>query len=506
MGNTPELQWRIAEDDDEWAKLTALRHPGALALPDPFLSAAEGAACANYVWLRSGLMLLILAGAVTLSLMHLWRRAEANLETVAEELALTTAAEEWATVHDKRAIAAALLDDQADSAWQRAILIDEFLDASQAEAVSSRTTVEVEGVELRGDKVMARLRLATTMPDGSRKQYHETRFYRDSRKGWVHTAPVLALCGSPQIIATDHLAFRFHACDAPAVLAIAERVDQAYVGMLADWGLPVPTASPPLTIEVALASPRVVKYPVERTEGIRLTVTSPTVQRIPADLADAAVLQQSIANALVEHTLTAAFHHHVPATVHNAELQAEPLYAALRLWQLWRQDGPLASWRTRLVAWHHALGRSPSGGSILPPDDYARLCDLNRLWPILPAWVDLPLTCLPGEAKRDAAGLPARQDLFSTEFRNQVYCQLMFTCYSGKYQGRTIEAMTFLEYLLSEHGEHPLPEIIRGFAAHVTWRELMQALYGPQEAELRAGWCNYLSHEYGFGHCNVRDE
>ncbi|HXF61728.1 MAG TPA: hypothetical protein VNK95_08925, partial [Caldilineaceae bacterium] len=80
--------------------------------------------------------------------------------------------------------------------------------------------------------------------------YRETRFYRREGQNWLRTVPPISYWGERRTFETEHLRFSYYARDSQAVLAAAEELENAYVGMYRLLGLKGPPRDQKLTVAV----------------------------------------------------------------------------------------------------------------------------------------------------------------------------------------------------------------------------------------------------------------
>src|SRR5690606_15435053 len=115
--------------------------------------------------------------------------------------------------------------------------------------------------------------------------------------------------------------------------------------------------------------------------------------RAPLALSDAELLVQAMALPLSLQVVAEAL-----AAYNIQSSESSHLLPALRLWQLWDLDLPLAQWREAVVAWRlRDFAPLVQGETAVSahhmPERYGELCARHRLWLLSPRELGLPLTC-----------------------------------------------------------------------------------------------------------------
>ncbi|RIK39665.1 MAG: hypothetical protein DCC55_17555 [Chloroflexi bacterium] len=479
---TSTVEWIVAESDADWARLCT--RPGA-GSPSGVAPVTSERRYAQRILAGVGLMLLLLASAggwwhhTTSAGAQQHATAEGELPVVAQRdgrLAINSAG------------------DQSSTEWwyQLAREYDGLLTATQTTDPDEPLHAALRNIDFQGDQAVAEVILYA---QDNAPVYRQTRFYQRAATGWLTTAPDANLWGPMRSLETPSFVFHFRQRDAAVVVAVAAQVEALYRTMRRNLGLESAPGARKLVIHVSVTQP-------PRHTSLwfgapkEIIAASPALYRAPVELADTELLAQSLALPLFEHVLTQA------QQGHATPVTWQPLESALRLWQLWDLDLPLADWREEVVKWIYIdLPTKAPRQAVVLPRRYRELCAAHMLWLLSPVQIHLPLFCAGQDQTQwdfywraspdplvhlDQLAVPVALD--STEYGYPL----------GRSQpGQTIALATLIDYGVATYGRERLPALVAGLRQHNTWETLVPAVYGVSAAEFEAGWHDYLATQYG---------
>jgi hypothetical protein len=268
----------------------------------------------------------------------------------------------------------------------------------------------------------------------------------------------------------------------------APRLEQLYARLRRDFGLAATEAAQVIPVEVVTEpQPPGLRY---MHRAYTLIVPSPALLEVPLELEAGDALYQAAVYPLASLVLREVQHAYPPIWMNNAT-HWWPLLAALPLWAVWDEGGPLAASHADIVRWllHNAQASAPSVYQTLP-DDYARLCAAYQVWHLMPADMGIPLACTAGDttkwSKRWTPALPLRLDELPT--RAMSYSSV--PSYSAS---QMLGMATLIEYVVATYGRAALPRLVTALGEHAGWHTLIPAVFGVSAAEFEAGWHAYLA-------------
>jgi hypothetical protein len=228
----------------------------------------------------------------------------------------------------------------------------------------------------------------------------------------------------------------------------------------------------------------------------QIVAPSPARYRAPVELTDSELLAQSLALPLFEHVLAQAHKRHpIPTTW-------LPLKSALRLWQLWDLDLPLAAWREDVVKWIYSdLPAGPPGQLGVLPPRYRELCAAHTLWLLSPLQIHVPLYCTDQDQTlwyfywREVFDPPVRLAQLAAPVDREVALSSDMPPISPPDQ--TIALATLIEYAVVTYGRERLPVLVAGLGQYDSWDTLLPAVFGVSATEFEEGWQAYLAAHYG---------
>jgi hypothetical protein len=218
---------------------------------------------------------------------------------------------------------------------------------------------------------------------------------------------------------------------------------------------------------------------------------SPALHLAPPQLSEAAILEQSLRLLLNEAVLdewTGTLR------TYRGEMNLGSLVAALRLWRLWDQGGPLSVGRWEIVRWLYTdIADQPTARNGSLPHNYEHFCSTHAVWHLSPVSLAIPLPCTkldPPVWYPQSAPTHLRSMMRDSPEPQEAARVL-------QNRGETIALATVLEYVVAVHGREQLPVLLRTPLDHPNWETLVPAVFGMSVVEFEAGWHDYLAAEYG---------
>lgn len=327
----PTVGWQILLDEDEWEKdapayfSIAERAPSSQANTNSWAS-----------WTVAGIV-LCLALAVSV---HLQQRFRTGLAATQKSLSHTLALESQASEMGDELLATALLDPQADTAWQKQML-------AEMERTDGRGADKIELIDfvLQGDRAIAQVRVTDAETDFA---FRESRFYRETAGGWLRSQPEPTLWGSPDTLESGHFVFHFRQRDGAAVAEAAPVLDAVYLHIHTALGLLL-SATPDATTKVQ------VYVAVDGAESMGdlwaatarpVQVPSPQLIRLPEQVSEgdalAGLVSYSLHRRLINRSLS----------LQGKEYQlTSEFLSGLHLWLVWEETPLFVDYRAELVEW-----------------------------------------------------------------------------------------------------------------------------------------------------------
>lgn len=469
------IEWRIAENDREWAQL---RQPSTPAVQTPRDLRR---------WVGEVLLLMFVLGGIG---GWQWYATQAEWQQVASELA-TTIQQEVAGI------------DPAGSAPVTAQRFDPVALALPVAVKSATPSAQVAPtihlLDLQANQAIVTVITPTI---GQAPAYRQTQFYRHTTAGWQQTAPDATLWGAPQELETASFRWRYRERDGQVVAAVAPQLEALYTTMRHNFGLTNAPEPSKLVLEVSVTQPAGYVSPWFGVAAAYV-VTSPAIYQAPVDLTDAELLRQSLALPLLNTVSAQA------RAQYGRPSAWQPLIGGLRLWQLWELDLPLSTWRGEIVGWlYRELAGADGGQRVGLPAHYAELCTDHLRWFPAPLQIGIPLTCnkLDQQAEHFATVAGRNLVLHLTHHsapRTGGYAESFVQGVSER--GQTVALASLLEYAVATYGRERLPVLFVSLEHHPSWATLLPSVYGVSVAEFEAGWQEYLARHYGRADASVHD-
>jgi len=225
-----------------------------------------------------------------------------------------------------------------------------------------------------------------------------------------------------------------------------------------------------------------------------IQLPSPALLPAPLHVSEATLLRQSLALLLTEKVLAERSR---SLATYGGELNWVALLSALRLWQIWQRDDPLAVGQEDLAHWLFVeIPQTRKPDKMPLPHAYVSICATFRLWNLAPAALAIPLLCSdldppfiypqrsPVKLRRLAQHLPTRLD---GPIGHESVAPL----------GELVILATLIDYMATAYGREQVAALFHALPAHRNWDTLIPAVFGLSVAEFETGWHRYLAEEYG---------
>jgi hypothetical protein len=354
-------------------------------------------------------------------------------------------------------------------------------------AKSSTANVTVEDITWRGEFAIVQVRVSELKTIEPGLGYRQTRFYQRTASGWARTAPTATLWGPVQSIQTRNFTLLFGEPDRPVVMTVAASLDQQYMALREDFGLPAVDPAEQLTIEVAVTG----ESPAGFTAGLRgkrLVVTSPALLPIADELSATDVLAHHIVAALTTHMAETTASQGMDAWEwHN-------LVIAVYRWQLWQHNAAFRAWHNQVTAWLYSIASTNS--SPAATDVSASAAALCRKAAIFEASAPSGVpVLLPWCAKQEHQLIR-----WNSAFQiNQLAAPTTDWITQGDvwpdwYHYKPLE--TLIDYAVLIYGRDRLPVLLAALPHHHRWETLIPAVFNVSAAEFERGWQAYLRARY----------
>jgi hypothetical protein len=266
--------------------------------------------------------------------------------------------------------------------------------------------------------------------------------------------------------------------------------------MRRDFALPEANVKP--TIEVATDG-EVRGYGINYAKR-KIVVPSPALLSVPVEMTDATVFYQSLVYPLTSLTTT-EYTRHYSGQWKTGIVPWWPVMAAMRLWILWDDGGPLADGRKEIVSWLYQNGQALGADTLQPllPEGYDRLCRIHRVWGLTPADLSIPLTCNELTSSQWSPWInPSMPDRLTgiSYYTDYSYQSGYFPAGTESIAG-PIAMETVIEYIVATYGRAYLPRLVAALGDHSSFHQLIPAVFGISAVEFEDGWRAYLAERYG---------
>jgi hypothetical protein len=338
---------------------------------------------------------------------------------------------------------------------------------------------------------VAAVEIVTSSTPGKRA-YRQTHFYQQTPTGWLRTAPVETLWGSPHQVETEHFILHYRQRDALAVTEVAAQIEALYHTMLEDMGLPTTLRRHKLTVEISVTQLPGRFSPGANTQDV-ISIASPALYLTPVELTDAELLAQALALVVLEEALAQAIQYHEIPT------QWQPLLSGVRLRELWEMELPLSIWRDDVITWLYRSGPAAIDRKLsVLPKHYEELCVMHRQWMLAPSHLQIPLRCNDLDRREwlPVWSYVTEPPLHLAELNTPWRQSIKRGTFRVRHPSAAVAQATLIEYGVSTYGQEFLPTLVTGLARYNDWETLLPALFGVPAAQFEEGWHEYLADKY----------
>lgn len=453
MSKEPAFEWLVADDEQTWDKWEQCRSSDQGLLGATLIHRSR---C--YPICAWGLVLLLAAGA------GYWQ---------------------WRSAAEQRQVRTELQAIVNEQIGQARVEQQPPLAALPMQRGPAGAGITVQTVTLRDDTVMAQVTIAVPAAEARRVTW----FYKQGAGGWQRTVPNVRFWGTPENLETTYFRFAFHTGDAAVVRAVTDRIDDRYRRLRSSLGLS-PFVTGKETITVSVEATLLPDHYQIYQEG-PMVISAPALYEAPFSLSETEILAQAVtlllgAKVLQEWSRTAA--------VHDGGLRWPPMMTALRLWQLWEGDGPLAIGHYEIVQGLYAVRQDPSGRSMQRelPASYDQICTAFQTWH-LSAKLLIPLACS-SEDPQFWYAQPAPRHV--KELARPLSPEDIWLAKKMDTHGEAVALATLIEYIVAVYGRARLPMLLSAFSHHHTWETLIPAVFDCSATEFETGWHQYMVEHY----------
>jgi hypothetical protein len=470
----PLIEWRIAEDDQEWQQIEKT------STQEQTVAGRQPSSLKRALLWRFGALMVVLFFLTASSGLAEHAPAEPSqivqqpIAIATNELALDAYRLEWQAQVERKEGDLQTLGQDGSIPWYAA--------------------TNVLSVETLGELAIVRV---VHSVQGA-QAYQEMRFYRrhPQGRGWMRTTPDDAPVGPQRRRESQYFTFDFHQHDAEAVTAVASQIDDLYLTLARNFGVSLLFSVKKLAVEISMTgTPGRISRQMNTDDPF--IVPSPALSRRPVAITDAELIEQSLLFPLLDHLSKQS------VEIYQIPGRWQPLLAGLRLWQLWKLDLPLSGWRDEVTAWaYRGLPDKGAAPSAFLPRDYEQLCAMHGLWMTSPLEIDIPLLCHDLDSSRTYASwsnlLKPPRRLSELQVA-ELPCDVTMMPSSescSSYPSKTIALATLFDYAAVAYGPQRIPALPAQLRMHEGWETLVPAVFGVSAADFEMGWQAYLAEQY----------
>ena len=148
LSRRPEFEWCVTDHHEAWPLSPAAHSPEELVRQASWYSRRR----ARVLWGLAGIVLLVVVGGAVL--MH---KAEAGLDAVTDEIRQTVYIDEWSAQQS-----------ESGPVQQPQHRLSDLSDEVKTDVTAGPLIVAITDIALRNNRLMARVIITQTMPDGNR--------------------------------------------------------------------------------------------------------------------------------------------------------------------------------------------------------------------------------------------------------------------------------------------------------------------------------------------------
>lgn len=474
----PEISWEFSPEEEQGKPW--------LAAPEE-LSAVEKGRHLRRSLLFTLVMVVFLTAGVGAA--YAYQEASQGVEIIKQEMEAVVDTEQWMQRNAPDLAAEVAVGDASSLTMKRIIAQEQAALDAHMDEDRPAPTVRIEETWFAGDVVAAEVTFTQSAGEGDAPRvYKQTRFYRDTPRGWLRTAPDPALWGAPLARETDHLIWDYRQQDDAVVTEIAGKMDAVYVALSRDYGLTLPAAGDKQVIHVQVDAAPVLIALNDAAAG-PISVASPSIYLAPAERSEAEILAQAVGLALVK-TMWAR------AVAQHGIKESWPSMAAVSLWEIWAMEMSLAEWREEVMQWVYGeIVGAANDAEVELPARYDEFCAAHAIWMTTPIVIGIPLNCNSDgdqSAKHNSTLLHGLREDTPTRLEGVT---LHYTAQNPYFVrlGNILMVYTVVDYAVTTYGRERLPELVAALGQHDDWRTLIPDVYGVPFEEFERGWREHVA-------------
>jgi hypothetical protein len=379
------------------------------------------------LFLASSAVVILLSAALVGQ--RLMQRAEANLAQVEAEVAGAITLENsqrQATAATTKAISQAVVSSLSSS------------------ALGSRADANVTLLMLYGNLALVDVTVNNPVESWYSEPYRVARIMRQESGGWRPITPVNIFWSERRTLETTYFHLEYSRRDERAVQEVAGALDELYVRLHNDLGLPRPSPAALMEIQIAVVEGSDVRVTDLRYSGRTLIVPPPELIPRPSALSNAETLRQSIAFPLSVKIFDAS------QTQFPIPCNWRALGEGIGLWLRW--EGHTLPSRRR---WEYER----------VINEWSKPAALPRLEELL----SVPRDCWQPPPYLEMSALNSERPMP----RNEL-------------------SATLIEYMVATYSRQFIPILLRDLNQFSDWNSLAQNTVNVSADELEAGWQAYL--------------
>lgn len=270
--------------------------------------------------------------------------------------------------------------------------------------------------------------------------YHVARIMRQDANGWKPIAPINTFWNDRRTLETAYFYLEYSQRDEHSVQAVAPQLDDLYLRLHTDLGIPPPRRNARMDILIAVVEGSDVRVADLRYSGNTLIVPPPDLLPRPLNLSNAETLRQAITFPLAVKVFDAA----------QSQLSDACNWRAVRegigLWLRWE-------------------------GHTLPSRRHWEYESVIKQW-------------------SETTAIPSLDDLLSIPRDYWQPSPLVLN--AGAPMPRSELAATLIEYMVATHGRQFVPLLLHEISQYSDWNDLAQSTVQITADELEAGWQAHL--------------
>jgi hypothetical protein len=295
---------------------------------------------------------------------------------------------------------------------------------------------------------------------------------------------------------TAHFQIHVRKHNAPAILSAIARLEALFDALHRDFGLSTTADEPKVVIEVGddtISSLAIQGNVTNRT----VTVPSPTLYPVPAEILEADAFFQSTVNPLSTLYQMEA-RQQQPDSWRSRAARWQLLLDAFNLWELWASDQQLVGWRSEYSNPFLVEGRDSSPKRLcvtykVGDVSFTSLTDSLSCSTIMPSTLPKALVTPALLSSRDFVAASSFStthlpDFSSGEILGQNHA------YASPARNTTVALATIIDYAVKTYGRERLPRLFEACGTSAGWNDLIPKVFSVSASQFEQGWKGYLAH------------